>query len=161
MNDALAKRNQRAGEALAWLAQRGYRKALVLDHENFALHKGADGFSRAVSSHTGFGTSCSSGRFRPHEKKWDARGGHASAGLLSVKTVRAAERCCCFGSTEAAANGSIMPPSRAEGSDCLRPPAQTSHSTSIVKRCQSKRQPSAGAMRLCCKLGVPMPDQYA
>ena len=45
LNDALAKRNQRAGEALAWLAQRGYRQALVLDHDNFVLHRGAAAFS--------------------------------------------------------------------------------------------------------------------
>ena len=45
LNDALAKRNQRAGEALAWLAQRGYRKALVLDHENFMLQRGPEAFS--------------------------------------------------------------------------------------------------------------------
>ena len=42
LNDALAKRNQSAGEALAWLAQRGYRQALVLDHDNFMLQRGAE-----------------------------------------------------------------------------------------------------------------------
>jgi len=42
LNHALAKRNQSAGEALAWLAQRGYRKALVLDHDNFVLQRRAD-----------------------------------------------------------------------------------------------------------------------
>ena len=45
LNHALAKRNQSAGEALAWLAQRGYRKALVLDHDNFVLQRGADSFA--------------------------------------------------------------------------------------------------------------------
>jgi FkbM family methyltransferase len=42
LNHALAKRDQSAGEALAWLAQRGYRKALVLDRDNFVLQRGAD-----------------------------------------------------------------------------------------------------------------------
>ena len=45
LNDALAKRNQHAGEALAWLAARGYRQARVLDHDNFVLQRGADAFS--------------------------------------------------------------------------------------------------------------------
>lgn len=44
LNHALAKRGQSAGEALAWLAQHGYRKALVLDHDNFVLRRGADAF---------------------------------------------------------------------------------------------------------------------
>lgn len=39
LNHALAKRNQSAGEALAWLAERGYRQALVLDHDNFVLQR--------------------------------------------------------------------------------------------------------------------------
>lgn len=47
LNHALAKRNQSAGEALAWLARRGYRKALVLDHDNFILRRDAD-----VATHT-------------------------------------------------------------------------------------------------------------
>jgi FkbM family methyltransferase len=42
LNHALAKRDQSAGEALAWLAQRGYRKALVLDHDNFVLQRGEE-----------------------------------------------------------------------------------------------------------------------
>lgn len=42
LNDALAKRNQSAGEALAWLARRGYRRAVVLDHDNFMLQRGAE-----------------------------------------------------------------------------------------------------------------------
>jgi FkbM family methyltransferase len=41
LNHALAQRNQSAGEALAWLARRGYRKALVLDNDNFMLQRGA------------------------------------------------------------------------------------------------------------------------
>jgi hypothetical protein len=41
LNHALAQRNQSAGEALAWLARRGYRKALVLDNDNFILQRGA------------------------------------------------------------------------------------------------------------------------
>lgn len=39
LNHALAKRNQSAGEALAWLARLGYREALVLDHDNFVLQR--------------------------------------------------------------------------------------------------------------------------
>lgn len=42
LNHALAKRNQSAGEALAWLAQRGYRQALVLDNDNFVLQQGRE-----------------------------------------------------------------------------------------------------------------------
>jgi FkbM family methyltransferase len=40
LNHALARRNQGVGEALAWLARRGYRKALVLDNDNFVLQRG-------------------------------------------------------------------------------------------------------------------------
>jgi FkbM family methyltransferase len=39
LNHALAKRGHGVGEALEWLASRGYDKALVLDGENFALHR--------------------------------------------------------------------------------------------------------------------------
>ncbi len=39
LNHALAKRNQSAGQALAWLATRGYREALVLDDDNFVLQR--------------------------------------------------------------------------------------------------------------------------
>ena len=42
LNHALSKRNQSAGEALAWLADRGYQKALVLDHDNFVLRRGEE-----------------------------------------------------------------------------------------------------------------------
>jgi len=42
LNHALSKRNQSAGEALAWLAHRGYQKALVLDQDNFVLCRGED-----------------------------------------------------------------------------------------------------------------------
>ena len=52
LNHALARRNQSVGEALAWLARRGYRKALVLDNDNFMLQRGAGSFmdAGAVSS---------------------------------------------------------------------------------------------------------------
>jgi hypothetical protein len=52
LNHALARRNQGVGEALAWLARRGYRKALVLDNDNFMLQRGAGGTvdTRAPSS---------------------------------------------------------------------------------------------------------------
>lgn len=43
LNHALAQRNQSVGEALAWLARRGYRKALVLDNDNFVLQRGSEG----------------------------------------------------------------------------------------------------------------------
>jgi FkbM family methyltransferase len=43
LNHALARRNQSVGEALAWLAHRGYRKALVLDNDNFVLQRGHGG----------------------------------------------------------------------------------------------------------------------
>jgi FkbM family methyltransferase len=50
LNHALAKRDQSAGEALAWLAQHGYRKALVLDHDNFVLQRGGDALA-GLSGH--------------------------------------------------------------------------------------------------------------
>jgi FkbM family methyltransferase len=52
LNHALARRNQGVGEALAWLARRGYRKALVLDNDNFMLQRGSGGTvaAPAVSS---------------------------------------------------------------------------------------------------------------
>ncbi len=52
LNHALARRNQSVGEALAWLARRGYRKALVLDNDNFMLRRGAGSLvdTGAVSS---------------------------------------------------------------------------------------------------------------
>jgi FkbM family methyltransferase len=39
LSHALSRRNQSAGEALAWLAKLGYRESLVLDHDNYVLHK--------------------------------------------------------------------------------------------------------------------------
>lgn len=39
LNHALGLRNQGVGEALAWLAHRGYRQALVLDNDNFVLQR--------------------------------------------------------------------------------------------------------------------------
>jgi FkbM family methyltransferase len=52
LNHALAHRNQSVGEALAWLARRGYRKALVLDNDNFMLQRdpGGIGDVRPVTS---------------------------------------------------------------------------------------------------------------
>lgn len=47
LNHALAKRNQSAGEALAWLSSQGYRQALVLDHDNFVLQRGRDHTDKA------------------------------------------------------------------------------------------------------------------
>jgi FkbM family methyltransferase len=42
---ALAKRQQYPSEPLTWLAQRGYRKALILDRENFVLQRKQRAFS--------------------------------------------------------------------------------------------------------------------
>ena len=50
LNHALARRNQSVGEALAWLARRGYRKALVLDNDNFVLQRGAAGNPPALEA---------------------------------------------------------------------------------------------------------------
>ncbi len=50
LNHALAKRNQSAGEALSWLAQHGYRQALVLDHDNFVLQRDRDHVGTAALS---------------------------------------------------------------------------------------------------------------
>ncbi|HEY6980679.1 FkbM family methyltransferase [Reyranella sp.] len=43
LNHALARRNHSAPEAFQWLAERGYRSALVLDHENFVLRRAGQG----------------------------------------------------------------------------------------------------------------------
>jgi FkbM family methyltransferase len=45
LNDALAKRHQSPSDALEWLAQRGYSKALVLDRYNFVLRRTEDIFA--------------------------------------------------------------------------------------------------------------------
>ena len=44
---ALSRRNQSAPQALEWLARRGYRKAQVLEHENYVLHRDPDDSSLA------------------------------------------------------------------------------------------------------------------
>lgn len=45
LNHALERRQQSVAQALAWLARRDYRKALVLDrYDNFILRRGADAF---------------------------------------------------------------------------------------------------------------------
>ena len=50
LNDALAKRHQSPSDALEWLAQRGYSKALVLDRENFMLRRNQDAFSSVANA---------------------------------------------------------------------------------------------------------------
>ena len=39
---ALSRRNQSAPQALEWLARQGYRRAHVLEHENYVLHRDPD-----------------------------------------------------------------------------------------------------------------------
>ncbi|MGH7225045.1 MAG: class I SAM-dependent methyltransferase, partial [Gemmataceae bacterium] len=46
LNHALATRGQSAGEAMLWLLEHGYTRALVLDHENYLLKRGPDRASR-------------------------------------------------------------------------------------------------------------------
>jgi FkbM family methyltransferase len=50
LNDALAKRHQSPSDALEWLAQRGYSKALVLDRENFMLRRTQDAFAGVTNA---------------------------------------------------------------------------------------------------------------
>ena len=50
LNDALTKRHQSPSDALEWLAQRGYSKALVLDRENFMLRRTQDAFSSVANA---------------------------------------------------------------------------------------------------------------
>ncbi len=50
LNHALAKRNQSVGEALGWLARRGYRKAVVLDNDNFMLQRDANGTAASTAA---------------------------------------------------------------------------------------------------------------
>lgn len=57
LNHALARRNQGVGEALAWLARRGYRKALVLDNDNFVLQRRPGGLSGGGQPDAGGATS--------------------------------------------------------------------------------------------------------
>ena len=46
LNHALAKRDQSPAETLAWLARRGYRKALTLDrHDNYVLQRSEAAFA--------------------------------------------------------------------------------------------------------------------
>jgi hypothetical protein len=42
LNHALSKRGQSNSEAFLWLRKQGYESALVIDHENFILKKGAN-----------------------------------------------------------------------------------------------------------------------
>lgn len=49
LNHALGLRNQGVSEALGWLARRGYRKALVLDNDNFVLRREPAGQARPIS----------------------------------------------------------------------------------------------------------------
>jgi FkbM family methyltransferase len=49
LNHALGLRNQGVSEALEWLARRGYRKALVLDKDNFVLQRELGGRSSVTS----------------------------------------------------------------------------------------------------------------
>lgn len=49
LNHALGLRNQGVSEALGWLARRGYRKALVLDNDNFVLRREPGSPARATS----------------------------------------------------------------------------------------------------------------
>ena len=103
LNDALAKRNQRAGEALAWLAQRGYRKALVLDHENFVLRRGAEAFSE-LGGHTSLELLFE--RPRPTDERMTATAG-TPVGTSFVKTV-GLQNGAVARLPEAATSGSIV-----------------------------------------------------
>ena len=53
LNHALGLRNQGVSEALAWLARRGYRKALVLDNDNFVLRREPGSPARATTGSGG------------------------------------------------------------------------------------------------------------
>jgi FkbM family methyltransferase len=50
LNDALTKRHQSPSDALEWLAQRGYSKALVLDRENFMFRRTQGAFSSVANA---------------------------------------------------------------------------------------------------------------
>ena len=54
LNDALAKRHQSPSDALEWLAQRGYSKALVLDRENFMLRRTQDAARPSAGARSAF-----------------------------------------------------------------------------------------------------------
>jgi len=54
LNHALAVRQQSVPEALFWLNEQGYDKALVVDNENFVLKRGVDPTEKATQSLTLF-----------------------------------------------------------------------------------------------------------
>jgi FkbM family methyltransferase len=150
LNDALAKRNQRAGEALAWLAQRGYRKALVLDHENFMLQRGADAFS-ALSGHTGLELLFQ--RPRPTDERMMATAG-TPVGTSFVKTVEL-QNGAVARLPEAAANGSIVT-RLARKVGLLAPPAQLAFNDIVNVPIETPAVSWSYALVL--QLDVPVPD---
>ncbi len=150
LNDALVKRNQRAGEALAWLAQRGYRKALVLDHENFALQRGADAFS-GLSSHTSLELLFQ--RPLPSDERMTPAAG-TPVGASFVKTAEL-QNGAIARSPEAATNGSIVA-RLARKVGLLAPPAQLTFNDIVNVPIETPAVSWSYALVL--QLAVPMPD---
>jgi FkbM family methyltransferase len=101
LNHALAKRDQSAGEALAWLAERGYRKALVLDHDNFVLQRGTDALA-------GLDSCASLELLFPRPLRIDEKMAASAGAVLGASFVKAAqlENGAIARSPEAATNGS-------------------------------------------------------
>jgi FkbM family methyltransferase len=150
LNDALAKRNQRAGEALAWLAQRGYRKALVLDHENFMLQRGADAFPE-LSGQTSLELLFP--RPRPTDERMTATVG-TPVGSSFVKTVEL-QNGAVARLPEAATNGSIVT-RLARKVGLLAPPAQLAFNDIVNVPIETPAVSWSYALVL--QLDVPVPD---
>jgi FkbM family methyltransferase len=150
LNDALAKRNQRAGAALAWLAQRGYRKALVLDHENFMLQRGADAFPE-LSGHTSLELLFQ--RPRPTDERMPAAAG-TPVGTSFVKAVDL-QNGAVARLPEAATNGSIVT-RLARKVGLLASPAQLAFSD--IVNVPIETPPVSWSYALVLQLDVPVPD---
>ena len=150
LNDALAKRNQRAGEAFAWLAQRGYRKALVLDHENFVLQRGPDAFP-GLSGHTSLELLFQ--RPLPTDERMTPAAG-TPVGASFIKTVEL-QNDAIARLPEAATNGSIVA-RLARKVGLLASSAQLTFND--IVNVPIETPPVSWSYALVLQLNVPMPD---
>jgi len=151
LNDALAKRNQRAGEALAWLAQRGYRKALVLDHENFALQRGPDALP-GLGSHTSLELLFQ--RPLPTDERMTAAAG-TPVGASFVKAIELQNGAVAH-APEAATNGSIVSRLARKVGLVAAPPAQLTFND--ILNVPIETPAISWKYALVLPLDVPMPD---
>ena len=143
LNDALAKRNQRAERrSPGWRNVAIDRRSCWITRTSCC--KGARMLSRAWAATASLELLFQ--RPLPTDERMTAAAG-TPVGASFVKAVAAAEWCCC----PFARSGNERldrDPSRAQGRiGCAA--SLNSHSTTS-STCRSKRRPSAGTMRLCC-----------